>query len=155
MREWNADWYSEMLREDNAPKIKMGTTNINNKNISFGIIFDRNNQYTSMVTVKKSDLQSYREFKNNDYIPIQVRVDERFIHKTLGVLRSDYDNYYVTISMYDDFINDCHNGRYLRIMLGDDKRRAAIIKFSLKGFTKTYDRATSLTHIIKNDGILI
>ena len=155
MREWNTDWYSEMLREDTAPKIKMGTANTSDKNISFNIIFDKNSQYTSIVTLKKSDLQSYREFKNNDYIPIQVRIDERFIHKTLGVLQSDYDNYYVTISMYDDFINDCHSGRYLRIMLGDDKRRAAIIKFSLKGFAKTYNRVSSLIHSLKNHGILI
>jgi len=81
LREWNTDWYSEMLREDTAPKIKMGTANTSDKNISFNIIFDKNSQYTSIVTLKKSDLQSYREFKNNDYIPIQVRIDERFIHE--------------------------------------------------------------------------
>lgn len=146
--EYHKKWFSFTLIDDSGSKVRLGTKELKDKNISFVIDLQRNKYYTTAIICKK-DFSDHHVDKHNQGIPVQVRIDEGFTHKTTAVIYDDDDYYRLVIDMYDDFITDSQNGNYLRIKVGNHDD-SVIVKFSLQGFSGSYNRSLLLLKSIKS-----
>lgn len=143
----SGDWFSAILHINNEDTARIGTSSLTDSSQTSLIIdMNRRNYWPKIIVAKSSnDIGNVSLSDQGMQVSCQLRIDTKQIFNNSCQILDDNTDYYITFGSGLDsrFIEEMKSGYVLRVKLGDQE--PFYERFSLRGFSRAYSRAQSLT----------
>ena len=94
-----------------------------------------------IITPKNTNEVGTTVARQGETVSCSARVDQKTLYTPKCVISDDNSYYYATITVDDNFIEECKKGNTVRIKF--DLGMSVYYRYSLRGFTSALNRATS------------